>query len=186
MILLLLSLLHTVVETACPYGWMQLAIVHQSIFHLDLFSFNPRLAGHFFSLRLADLTWWSRHLFLGGLEYFQSLVLGGIGLSVPLMMSERDLLTTPSVSQSSEKVLVDNCNMDIQPPGTNSYFAGDSSLLPQPINVIHGKVCLQMVLRTLGILIFIMIPSSGNDIIVSTVAVGPYWLIDVWCDECFC
>ncbi len=35
------------------------------------------------------------------LEYFQSSVLSGIGLSVPLMMSsERDLLTTPSVSQS--------------------------------------------------------------------------------------
>ncbi len=87
---------------------------------------------------------------------------------------------------SSEKVLVDNCDMDIQPPGTNSYFAGNSSLLPQPINVVHGKVRLQMVLRTLEILIFIMIPSSGNDIIVSTVAVGPYRLIDVWCDECFC
>jgi hypothetical protein len=51
-----LSLLHTVVETAHPYGWMRLAMVHQSIFHLDFFSFNPRLTGHFFSLRLADLT----------------------------------------------------------------------------------------------------------------------------------
>ncbi len=43
-----LSLLHTVVETACPYSWMRLAMVHQSIFHLDLFSFNPRLAAHLF------------------------------------------------------------------------------------------------------------------------------------------
>jgi hypothetical protein len=51
-------------------------------------------------------------------------------------------------------------------------YAGDCSLLPQPINVIHGKVRLQMVLRTLGILIFIMIPSSGDDIIVSAAAVG--------------
>jgi hypothetical protein len=53
-------------------------------------------------------------------------------------------------------------------------YAGDCGLLPQPINVIHGKVCLQMFLWTLGILIFIMIPSSGDDIIVSAVAVGPY------------
>ncbi len=48
MIPLLLSLLHTIVETARPYGWMRLGMLHQSIFHLDLFSFNPRLAGHFF------------------------------------------------------------------------------------------------------------------------------------------
>jgi hypothetical protein len=45
---LLLSLLHIVVETARPYCWARLAMVHQSIFHLDLFSFNPSLAGHFF------------------------------------------------------------------------------------------------------------------------------------------
>ncbi len=37
-------------------------------------------------------------------------MLGGIGLSMPLMMSERDILTTPSVSQSLEQVLVDNCS----------------------------------------------------------------------------
>jgi hypothetical protein len=43
-----LSIFHTIVETACPYGWMWLAMAHQSIFNLDLFSFNPRLAGHFF------------------------------------------------------------------------------------------------------------------------------------------
>jgi hypothetical protein len=42
------TLLHTVVETARPYGWTWLAMVHKSVFHLDLFSFNPRLAGHFF------------------------------------------------------------------------------------------------------------------------------------------
>ncbi len=42
------------------------------------------------------------------------------------------------------------------------------------MNVIYGKVHLQMVLQTLGILIFIMIPSSGDDIIVSAVVVGPY------------
>jgi hypothetical protein len=48
MIPLLSSLLHTVIETVHLYGWMQLAMVHQSIFHLDLFSFNPRMAGHFF------------------------------------------------------------------------------------------------------------------------------------------
>jgi hypothetical protein len=40
------------------------------------------------------------------------------------------------------------------------------------MNVIHGKVRLQMVLRTLGILIFVMIPSSGNDIVVGAAAVG--------------
>jgi hypothetical protein len=43
-----------------------------------------------------------------------------------------------------------------------------------------------MVLQTLEILIFIMIPSSGDDIIVSAAAVGPYRLIAVCCDECFC
>jgi hypothetical protein len=41
------------------------------------------------------------------------------------------------------------------------------------MNVMYGKVRLQMVLQTLGILIFIMIPSSGDDIIVSAAAVGP-------------
>jgi hypothetical protein len=53
-------------------------------------------------------------------------------------------------------------------------YAGNCGSLPQPINMIHGKVLLQMVLRTLGILIFIMIPSFGDDIIVSAAAVGPY------------
>ena len=40
------------------------------------------------------------------------------------------------------------------------------------MNVMYGKVRLQMVLQTLGILIFIMIPSSDNDIIISAVVVG--------------
>jgi hypothetical protein len=53
-------------------------------------------------------------------------------------------------------------------------YAGDCGLLPQPNDMIHGKVRLQMVLRTLGILNFIMIPSSGDDIIISAVVVGPY------------
>jgi hypothetical protein len=44
-----LSLLHTVVETARPYCWMRLAMVDQSIFDLDFFSFNPRLVDHLFS-----------------------------------------------------------------------------------------------------------------------------------------
>ncbi len=35
-------------KTECPFGWTRLTMVHQSIFHLDLFSFNPRLAGHLF------------------------------------------------------------------------------------------------------------------------------------------
>ncbi len=35
-------------------------------------------------------------------------MLGRTGLSVPLKMSKRDLLTAPTVSQSSEKNLVDN------------------------------------------------------------------------------
>jgi hypothetical protein len=65
-------------------------------------------------------------------------------------------------------------------------YAGDCGSLPQPINMIHGKVRLQMVLWTLGILIFIMIPSSVDDIIVSAVAIGPYQLIVVCCDEYFC
>ena len=65
-------------------------------------------------------------------------------------------------------------------------YASDCGLRPQPINMIHGQVCLQMVLRTLGILIFIMIPSSGDDIIVSAAVVGPHRLIVVCCDECFC
>jgi hypothetical protein len=56
MIPLLSSLLHTIVETARPYSWTRFVMVHQSIFHLDLFSFNPRLAGHFFSLHLVDST----------------------------------------------------------------------------------------------------------------------------------
>jgi hypothetical protein len=51
-------------------------------------------------------------------------------------------------------------------------YAGDCGLLPQPINVIHGKVRLQMVLWTLGILIFIMIPSSSDDFIIGAAAVG--------------
>ena len=42
-----MSLVHTVFETARPYGWSQLTMVHQSIFHLDLFSSNARLACHF-------------------------------------------------------------------------------------------------------------------------------------------
>ena len=54
------------------------------------------------------------------------------------------------------------------------------------MNVIYGKVRLQMVLWTLGILIFIMIPSYGDDIIVSAAVVGPHRLIVVCCDECFC
>jgi hypothetical protein len=53
-------------------------------------------------------------------------------------------------------------------------YTGNCGLLPQPINLIHGKVRLQMVLLTLGILIFIMIPSSGDDVIVSAAVVGPY------------
>jgi len=44
-----MSLVHTVVETARTYGWSRVAMVHQSIFHLDLFSFNPRMADHFSS-----------------------------------------------------------------------------------------------------------------------------------------
>jgi hypothetical protein len=67
----------------------------------------------------------------------------------------------------------------MKPPGFRPF-------LPQPINVIHGKVRLQMVLWTLGILIFIMIPSYGDDIIVSAAVVGPHRLIVVCCDECFC
>jgi hypothetical protein len=31
-----------------------------------------------------------------------------------------------------------------------------------------------------------MISSTGDDIIVSAAAVGPYQLIVVCCDECFC
>jgi hypothetical protein len=64
--------------------------------------------------------------------------------------------------------------MDIQPPSTNLYLEYECNCgsLPQPMNVIHGKVRLQMVLQ--GILIFIMIPSSGDDIIASAVVVGPY------------
>jgi hypothetical protein len=62
---------------------------------------------------------------------------------------------------------------------SRTSYARDCSLLPQPINVIHGKDRLQMVLRTLGILILIMIPSSGDDIIVRAAAVGPYRLIVV-------
>ncbi len=65
-------------------------------------------------------------------------------------------------------------------------YASDSGLLPQPSNMIHGKVHLQMVLQTLGILIFIMIPSCGDDIVISAAAVWPYQLIVVCCDECFC
>jgi hypothetical protein len=52
--------------------------------------------------------------------------------------------------------------------------------------VIWGKVRLQIVLRTSGILIFIMIPSDGEDIIICAPPVGPYRLIVVCCDVCFC
>ncbi len=65
-------------------------------------------------------------------------------------------------------------------------YASDCGSLPQPMIVIYGKVCLQMVLQTLGILIFIMIPSSGDDSIIRATPVGPYWLIVVCCDVCFC
>ncbi len=59
-------------------------------------------------------------------------------------------------------------------------YAGNCGLLPQPMNVIYGKVRLQMVLQTFGILIFIMIPSSSDDIIVGAVAVGLIdWLLCV-------
>jgi hypothetical protein len=45
------------------------------------------------------------------LEDFQSSVPGGIGLSVPLMMSQKQIFWhTPSVSQSLEKASVDNCS----------------------------------------------------------------------------
>jgi hypothetical protein len=53
-------------------------------------------------------------------------------------------------------------------------------------NVIWGKVSLQIVWRTSGIFIFIMIPSDGNDIIIRAPPVGPYRLIVVFCDVCFC
>ncbi len=47
----------------------------------------------------------------GALEYFQSSVLGGIGLSMPLMMSsERDLLTALSVSPSLDLFRLNNCS----------------------------------------------------------------------------
>ncbi len=51
------------------------------------------------------------------------------------------------------------------------------------MNVIHGKVRLQMVLWSLGILIFIMIPSSGDDIIIGAAAVG---LIDSLLGDVMC
>jgi hypothetical protein len=51
-------------------------------------------------------------------------------------------------------------------------YAGDCGSLPQPMNMIYGKVPLQMILRTLCILIFIMISCSGDDIIVGAAAVG--------------
>jgi hypothetical protein len=51
---------------------------------------------------------------------------------------------------------------------------------------MYGNIRLQMVLRTFGILIFIMIPSSGDDIIIRALPVGPYQLIVVCCDVCFC
>ncbi len=35
-------------KTAHPYGWMRLEMRDQSIVHLNLFSFNPRLAGNIF------------------------------------------------------------------------------------------------------------------------------------------
>jgi hypothetical protein len=65
-------------------------------------------------------------------------------------------------------------------------YAGNCGLLPKPINVINGMVCLQMVLRNLGILIFIMITNYGNDIIIRAPPVGPHQLIVVCCDVCFC
>jgi hypothetical protein len=44
-----MSLEHTIVETLHPYGWWRVVMVRQRIFHLDLFSFNLRLADHFSS-----------------------------------------------------------------------------------------------------------------------------------------
>jgi hypothetical protein len=54
------------------------------------------------------------------------------------------------------------------------------------MNVIYDKVRLQTVLRTLGILIFIVILSSSDDIIIHAPPVGPYQLIVVCCDVWFC
>jgi hypothetical protein len=36
-------------KAARPYGWTRSAVVHHGIFHLYLFSFTLRLAGHFSS-----------------------------------------------------------------------------------------------------------------------------------------
>jgi len=44
-----MSLVHTIVETLHLYGCWRVVMVHQRIFYLDLFSFNPRLADHFSS-----------------------------------------------------------------------------------------------------------------------------------------
>jgi hypothetical protein len=104
------SLVHTVVETACPYGWLRLAMVHQSIFHLDLFSFNPRLASHYFSLASRFDSMTSSYIFGSLKGPTQSSVLGGIGLSVPLMMSERDLLTRTFCLSELGESFVDNCS----------------------------------------------------------------------------
>jgi hypothetical protein len=95
------SLLHTVVETMRPYGWMQLAMVHHSIFHLNLLSFNPRLAGHLFSLPSRfDLMILS--LIFGWLRVLSVLSARRDWSVCAHSESERDLLTTPSVSQSSD------------------------------------------------------------------------------------
>jgi hypothetical protein len=53
-------------------------------------------------------------------------------------------------------------------------YAGNCGWQNTTTNVIWGKVRLQIILRTSGILIFIMIPSAGNNIIICALPVGPY------------
>jgi hypothetical protein len=65
-------------------------------------------------------------------------------------------------------------------------YTGNCGRQNTTINVIWGKVRLQIILRTSGILIFIMIPSAGDDIIIRALPVGPYQLIVECCDVCFC
>ncbi len=88
-----MSLVHTVIENARPYIWSRVVMVYQSIFHLDLFSFNPRLADHFSSppSRFDSMTW---SYILGSLKgLVGSSLLGRIGLSMPLMI-QREIFVT--------------------------------------------------------------------------------------------
>jgi hypothetical protein len=90
-------------------------------------------------------------------------------------------LVTEMLAFFSSALLREYWNLDIQPPGTNPYFwyefvpATMAAVVgrTQQTNKNRGDVRLPIVSRTACILIFIMIPSAGGDIVLRAPALGP-------------